>query len=132
MTIVPSNERETYAQISSAEIPSDSNIRRKDIFPSTDKAYRDNELLAPISGFLSEHGQISQKESFNDDDDESPQGKRKKGRIPMLPKALRGRRNISNSNHDSNADTSRMQNLLDMKEVISLAHSTPWTSPLNS
>lgn len=55
--------RDLYAQTCGGEVSSKSTTRRKDVFPNTDKAYRDNELLVPISGFLSEHGHFYQLES---------------------------------------------------------------------
>jgi DENN (AEX-3) domain len=63
---VPQWERDAYAQTSVNEVPANSTVRRRDILPSTDKAYRDNELLVPLSGFLSEHGHLYQREASSD------------------------------------------------------------------
>jgi DENN (AEX-3) domain len=61
---VSTHEREPFAQTSLNESPTTSpNIRRRrDVVPLTDKAFRDNELLVPISGFLSEQGYLYQRE----------------------------------------------------------------------
>ena len=63
-TPLPYSQRDSYAHINSVEI-SDTSLRRKEVFGSLDKAYRDNELLFPISGFLSEHGQLYERESVD-------------------------------------------------------------------
>jgi hypothetical protein len=60
-TPVPYADRDAYAHTNPLEI-ADSSLRRKDIFGSIDKAYRDNDLLYPIKGFLSEHGQLYERE----------------------------------------------------------------------
>jgi hypothetical protein len=59
--LIPDAERDSYAHVNALEI-ADSPPRRKDIFGSVDKAYGDNELLFPISGFLSEQGQLYERE----------------------------------------------------------------------
>ena len=60
------DRRDSYAHIHPSEIPLNHGFgyTRKDVFGSVDRAYRDNELLTPINGFLSEHGQLSKRSSL--------------------------------------------------------------------
>jgi len=125
-------ERESYAQISSSEINTDSPLRRRDVFSATDKAFRDNELLVPISGFLSEHGQLYQRDNTRD----SPQPNKAK-KLLRLPPALKSRqrkntdsrRGLNHSHHDhlmSDMDSSHAHNLLDIKDVSMLSFYVPF------
>ena len=113
---VPASERELYAQVSSSEMPRDSTTRRRYVFPSVDKAYRDNELLVPISGFLSEHGQLYQRDTATMS---SPTSKEKKGNFPLPKfKQLRAKSSSSSHTHGSQSvDSNHVENLLDLREV---------------
>jgi hypothetical protein len=112
-----SMELPSYAVTISSEFPSNS-TRRKDVFNDLDKAYRDNELLVPISGFLSEQGQ------FYGQEEQSPSnGKKKIGKY----KFLRTNRNLSggsSASFTSHAGSPRKsqpdENLLDIMEVSCL------------
>jgi len=117
-TVVSPAERELYAQVSSSEFPSDSTSRRRDVFPSTDKAYRDNELLVPISGFLSEHGQLYQR------DTQSPAIKGKRVNFPLPNFKQRRAKNSGSHIHQQHTlrpdimeSNHHIDNLLDLKEV---------------
>jgi len=88
-----------------------------------------NELLDPISGFLSEHGQLYQRDVSR----ESPHNNKGKKPLLRLPPAFTGRRHAkggeltsrSNSLHSQHSqrsltgdlDSSEARNLLDLKEV---------------
>jgi DENN (AEX-3) domain len=109
-----SNDREPYAQ--THDISYNSTFRRRDIFPQTDKAFRDNELLVPISGFLSEQGQLSQHQerSIDSNDKKSP-------KFPFTAKMNRLLKSPSDSpatslgpDHHTERDN---DNLLDIKDV---------------
>ena len=115
---VPYSEREFYAQISALEKPSsESLVRRQDVFPYTEKAFRDNELLNPISGFLSEHGQLYQRDSAN----QEMATKGKKPMLKLVPPALRRNGSRIHSQHPSSShgdvDLNNGENLLDLTEV---------------
>lgn len=74
---IPQFERDPYAQLSNHETSQYSYARRRDILPQTDKAFGDNELLVPLSGFLSEHGRLLQRETTHDT-------REKKGIFPFV------------------------------------------------
>jgi hypothetical protein len=112
-------ERELYAQSSAAEVPSARKVRRKDIFQNVEKAYNENELIEPISGFLSEHGHL-----YESSVPDAVSAKRKKP-LAFVKKIVRGKsldssvhsqRNLSS--HYSDGDL--MDSLLDMYEVREL------------
>jgi DENN (AEX-3) domain len=105
---LPPSERDSYAQPSTSEIPSKSTTRRRDIFPNTDKAYRDNELLVPISGFLSEHGQLYQRETVAD-------SREKRGKFQL--KINRAKKNGVEESPSAHNDPHHNGNLLDLNEV---------------
>jgi hypothetical protein len=58
--LLPLVKRASYLQptTSSESRLNAAGLRRRDVFSNADKAYRDNELQVPITGFLSEHGQF--------------------------------------------------------------------------
>jgi hypothetical protein len=73
-TILTGNEeelhnsyRDPYARASKSE-SCPTSVRRKDIFGRLDRAYADNELQVPISGFLSEHGQFYEQDASSTPD----------------------------------------------------------------
>lgn len=108
----PQSERDVYAQISSNEVPTNSTARRRDIFPHTDKAFRDNELLVPISGFLSEHGHLYQRETSNDSKEKKAKFQFNINRSKKNGSVFDGTRMPSPLNHPHDNE-----NLLELKEV---------------
>lgn len=109
---VPSSNRDQYAQTN--EIAINDVIRRRDILPRTDKAFNDNELLVPISGFLSEQGQLYQQQdkNFHATDAKSPKFQFK---IRFLRSPSEGgEHTLSQHAHQEERD---IENLLDVKDV---------------
>jgi DENN (AEX-3) domain len=116
---IPTYEREPYVQTSDISYHA-SSLRRRDVFPQTDKAFRDNELLVPISGFLSEQGQLSQHQERSIDVTDK--------KTPKFPFTVKMNR-LLKSPSDSPATTSSgpehpmerdCENLLDVKDVSRL------------
>jgi DENN (AEX-3) domain len=110
---VPSINREPYAQ--THDVPSNNSLRRRDVLPQTDKAFGDNDLLVPLSGFLSEQGQLYQQ-----------QEKQVESLDRKTPKFQLKINRLLKSTSDSPASTSLeredltdrdVENILDMKEV---------------
>lgn len=60
---VPLARRASYLQPSSSDTKSASLRRRREVFGNADKAYNENELQVPITGFLSEHGQFFERDA---------------------------------------------------------------------
>lgn len=83
--------------------------RRRDVFSSADKAYRDNELQVPITGFLSEHGQ------FFEQIPSTPTGTVSKSKFPRF-RAL-GHHNRSSSFDSSESSEHANMTLLDRHDV---------------
>ena len=110
---VPSTNREPYAQTS--DIPTNDAFRRRDVLPQTDKAFSDNELLVPISGFLSEQGQLYQRQErlFETSDKKTSKFQFKMNRLLRSPTDSPA--NISFL-HDQQTDRD-VENLLDVKDV---------------
>jgi hypothetical protein len=109
---VPSSNREPYAQTN--EIPSNDTLRRRDVLPQTNKAFSDNELLVPISGFLSEQGHLYQQQEkrFDSTDKKTPKFQFKINRLLRSPTDSPS--NTSQHDQQKERDT---DNLLDMKDV---------------
>jgi DENN domain-containing protein 5 len=84
-------------------------LRRRDVFGSADKAYRDNELQVPITGFLSEHGQ------FFEQIPSTPTGTVSKSKFPRF-RAL-GQHARSSSFDSSESSEHANMNLLDRQDV---------------
>ena len=112
---VPSSNREAYAQTN--EIPSNDTLRRRDVLPQTNKAFSDNELLVPLSGFLSEQGQLYQQQEKRIDtaDKKTPKFQFKINRLLRSPTDS----SAFVSEHDQQSDRD-IENLLDMKDVSKL------------
>jgi hypothetical protein len=110
---IPSNNREPYAQTS--EIPNNDALRRRDVLPQTDKAFSDNELLVPLSGFLSEQGQLYQRQERQLDSTEKKTSKFqfKVNRLLRSPTDSAENTSFLHDQH-KNRD---VENLLDMKDV---------------
>jgi DENN (AEX-3) domain len=107
---ISQTEREAFAQTGVNEIPASSTTRRRDVLPLTDKAFGDNELLVPISGFLSEQGQLYQREERMD----TPE---KKGKFPFKMNRLLKSPLDTSSPFSPDAHTKSTENLLGMPEV---------------
>jgi len=104
--VVPLSRRSSYLQTAHTDNRPKSMRRRRDVFRDAEKAYRDNDLLVPISGFLSEHGQF-----YKEDDrpTNNSGGKIQKQRFPFL---LRRSRSFESLDADRDSGT-----LLDLSEV---------------
>ena len=61
--LVPQMQRETYARVTPGTVHG--HARRREFFRAVDKAYTDQELMQPMTGFLSEQGQYHGGESVS-------------------------------------------------------------------
>lgn len=86
-------------------------IRRKTVLENTDRAYKDNELLMPISGFLSEQGQFSERDMSTD----VQQLQISNHTTKIFPFRNRLSKGVTPSNRNITDEVS--VNLLDMDEV---------------
>lgn len=94
---------------------------RKDVLGNIDKAYRDNEWLVPIHGFLSETGQFHSKESLESSKRRSPKSRGVVKKFQFSFRAANGREASPTSNSISESQASMAnspdvckQSLLDM------------------
>jgi hypothetical protein len=114
---IPYAERDTYAQINALDIadspPRHSPPRRKDVFGSVDKAYRDNELLFPISGFLSEMGQLYEREV------DSQKDKPESSKFGFLRRNRHGTTSFDDDRevHDSLLDITEVRDILSCRST---------------
>jgi DENN (AEX-3) domain len=114
---VPSSNREPYAQTN--EIPSNAALRRRDVLPQTDKAFSENELLVPISGFLSEQGQLYQRQEKHVDspDKKTSKFQFKVNRLLRSPNEGAASPSFLHTGTGSYQNDHDVENLLDMKDV---------------
>ena len=116
---IPSADRDAFAQETTSDVLQ--RQRRRDVLAPTDRAFRDNELLVPISGFISEQGQlVSQKRELPTAVDTPDHAKKK---FP-LPRFLKSSPSVTGENGavvSSSEQTQENENILEMNEVRSFA-----------
>jgi DENN (AEX-3) domain len=114
---IPSVDREAFAQEATMDVASTLRRRRRDVLDPTDRAFRDNELLVPISGFISEQGQlVSQKRDGTGD---TPDHGKKKFPMPRFLKSSPSA--VGENGLVVSSDSSiENDNILDMNEVRDL------------
>jgi DENN (AEX-3) domain len=117
---IPMVERDSFAQEATGDV-SITQRRRRDVLAPTDRAFRDNELLVPISGFISEQGQlVSQKRELSASAVDTPDQGKKKFSMPRFLKSSPS--TVGENGHVVSTDSS-MENdsILDMTEVCDFA-----------
>lgn len=112
-TPLPYADKDLYAQ-GSPNVTS-SRARRRELFENVDKAYTENELVQPMAGFLSEHGQ------YHDGGEATPATTERQGRARIRGMLrIRKRQSSLDSQASDNGSSDGINDILPQESLLEL------------